>query len=71
VELVELVVVGVVYTGRGRRVGSAAGMFMHEALRLVKISHNVEEHAEWVHVVQVTQPETCDRQGRICTVPLG
>ena len=45
--------VGVGYTGGGRGVGSAAGMTVHGALRLVKISHNVEEHAEWVHVVQM------------------
>jgi hypothetical protein len=29
-------------------------MTVHGALRPIKISHNVEEHAEWVHVAQVT-----------------
>jgi hypothetical protein len=35
------------------RWGGTAGMTVHGALRPVKISHNVEEHAEWVHVAQV------------------
>lgn len=35
-------------------VGSTGSMTVHGALRPVKISHNVEEHAEWVHVAQVT-----------------
>jgi hypothetical protein len=38
----------------GGSVGSTAGMTMHGALRPGKISHNVEEHAEWVHVARVT-----------------
>jgi hypothetical protein len=35
-------------------VGITASVTVHGALRPVKIFHNVEEHAEWVHVAQVT-----------------
>jgi hypothetical protein len=52
--LLVVAVVGVGYTGGGGGVGSTASMTVHGSLRPVKISHNVEEHAEWVHVAQVT-----------------
>ena len=35
--------------------GSTVSITMCKALRPVKISHNVEEHAEWVHVAEVTR----------------
>jgi hypothetical protein len=54
-----VVVVGIGYTGRGGEAGSTANMTVHRALRPVKISHNVEEHAEWVHAVQVTHSPRC------------
>jgi hypothetical protein len=49
---VELVELGVGYTGLAGR--GTAGMTVCRTLRPLKISHNVEEHAKGVYMVQVT-----------------